>query len=49
MVVEGRINGGGRHLLNLRTSRKGLDTTHIEAYVDIEQAGSEKSLIRRVE
>ena len=40
MVVEGRVNNGGRHLLNLRTCCKRLDTavTYNEACVAIGEA-----------
>lgn len=37
-MVEGRVNGGGRHLLNLRTCCKRPDTTYNEACVDIGEA-----------
>lgn len=35
MMVEGRVNGGGRHLLDLRTRCQRLHTTHSETCADI--------------
>lgn len=44
-MVEGRVNGGGRHLLNLRTCCKRPDTTYNEACVDIGEAAESENTI----